>query len=205
MKYLVLPYAMWSIYSRHFAAQLARMLPHENQVRVMQAAKKDYKRIVSSIPDFDADDDMRMTILNAALFISIYKNLEEKPDVEIAKGYYSASMLDSFITRFFFKNKGLFTAKYQEKLRASAEKSMSRNNPFTWKYAYKAGDDIDSFSAYYYQCGICRLAGMEHVTEVVPALCAFDYPMAGLMGSSFHRDTTLASGGDRCDCRYAKL
>lgn len=196
---------MWSVYRGHFARQMDRMFPHENKIHVMRAAKKDYKRIVSAIPEFDKDDTMKMTIINAALFISIYKNLKKKPDIELAKSYYSASMLDSFLTRFFFTKMDIFSANYQRKLRANAEKSKARNNPFTWKYAYKAGDDINSFSAYYYECGICKLADVENAAEIIPALCAFDYPMAGLMGSSFHRDMTLASGGDCCDCNYAKL
>jgi hypothetical protein len=204
MKYLFTPYAMWHIYENHFSKVFKELFPQEDSFRVFQSAKKEYKRIVLSIPQFDRDDDMNIIILNASVLISIYKNMKTKPSIEEVTKFYEISMLDSIITRIHMRNMNVFSNKYQNKLRNSAEKSNKRDNPFAWKYKYEAGKDISLFSAYYYQCGICKLASVENVKEIVPALCAFDYPMAKLMGSEFQRSMTLAKGGECCDCHYQK-
>jgi hypothetical protein len=204
MKYGILPSIMWRAYKGKFAGRMKRMFPRENPGAVMEGARRDYRRIVESIPEFDRDDGMKATILNASLFLSIYENMERKPEVGELREYYRASMMDSLVTRAYFGSTRLFTRRYQERLRSDAERSRNRDNPYAWKFSYEKGPSLDRFSAFYSQCGICRLAAAEEVREIVPALCAFDYPMAEMMGARFERKTTLASGGDRCDCHYAR-
>ena len=43
------------------------------------------------------------------------------------------------------------------------------------------------------------------LTELIPAMCQFDYTMSEAGGgTNFVREYTLASGGPYCDCGYRK-
>lgn len=43
------------------------------------------------------------------------------------------------------------------------------------------------------------------LTELIPAMCQFDYTMSEAGGvTNFVREYTLASGGSYCDCGYKK-
>jgi len=43
------------------------------------------------------------------------------------------------------------------------------------------------------------------LTELIPAMCQFDYTMSEAGGvTNFVREYTLASGGSYCDCGYRK-
>lgn len=64
--------------------------------------------------------------------------------------------------------------------------------------------DLDVFNAIFDKCGIYELMKTLGISEITPAMCAYDYGMAKLTGSEFTRKYTLASGGPVCDCHYKK-
>lgn len=97
-----------------------------------------------------------------------------------------------------------FTEKHQSTLKTNAEKSHTLNNPYSWQFDFRAGKDINIFTAIFTTCGICHLMNTLGISEIVPAMCHYDYVMAEQTGTIFTREYTLATGGPYCNCNYKK-
>lgn len=66
-------------------------------------------------------------------------------------------------------------------------------------------EDGSGYEARFTTCGICTLMKELGLTELIPAMCQFDYTMSEAGGvTNFVREYTLASGGSYCDCGYKK-
>ena len=202
MKYALLPKAMWAVFAPSFKREL-HLITDDAPQKIMTGAHKKYKEILSSIPEFDKDDRFIVNILSAAMLASVYLGLSKKPTLDAMTEYYERAS-DNFIMRRHLKNSNQFTEKYQQKLKMSAEKSRSRNNPYSWIFDYVPGKNIESFTANFYTCGICQLMNTLGIGEIIPAMCKYDYTMAKMSGTIFTREQTLASGGSCCDCHYKK-
>lgn len=170
----------------------------------MRHAKREYRAILADIPEFDRDDRFLVNILSAAMLAAVYLNLPEKPELPAMTKYYGSAMTENAVMGYFLEKQDHYTSKAQSQLARQAEKSQTRNNPYSWKFRYEAGPDINSYSAYFDTCGILHLLQKLGIPEVIPAMCAYDYDMAALGGSEFTREQTLAGGGACCDCHYRK-
>ncbi|HWR18757.1 MAG TPA: L-2-amino-thiazoline-4-carboxylic acid hydrolase, partial [Clostridia bacterium] len=62
----------------------------------------------------------------------------------------------------------------------------------------------DSYDMLFDKCGIYNLMKDLGISEITPAMCAYDYSMAKITNTVFTREYTLASGGPVCDCHYQK-
>lgn len=98
----------------------------------------------------------------------------------------------------------MYSAKAQTKLAQQAKISQTRTNPYTWKFRYEVGINLNSFDTYFDTCGICYLFQKLRIQEITPAMCTYDYDMAELGGSVFTRQYTIANKGPFCDCHYRK-
>lgn len=145
-----------------------------------------------------------INLLSASTFASIYLSLQNKPTIEQLTEYYETSMNDCFATKIVLKHNNNFSEKHQNNLNINALKSQKATNPFTWRYKFIRGENLDSFDAVFDKCGIYELMKTLGIPEITPAMCAYDYGMAKLTGTVFTRKYTLAGGGPVCDCHYKK-
>jgi hypothetical protein len=63
------------------------------------------------------------------------------------------------------------------------------------------GQDFD-WGVDYTECGICKFYQAQGAYELVPYLCALDFPSSEAADAGLVRTTTLGTGGLRCDFRY---
>lgn len=203
MKYGFFPRMMWFIFHGSFQKQLYLITVDDPKI-VMKKARSVYQTILESITEFDKNDRFIANILSGAMLAAVYVNLKEKPNLNDMTMYYHKAMNENVMMKYFIKKQDKYSEKAQEKLARQAKDSRTRNNPYTWKFRYEAGPDINSFSTYFDTCGICYLFQKLGISEITPSMCTYDYDMAKLGGSLFTRQNTLAQGGSCCDCHYQK-
>ena len=140
-------------------------------------------------------------ILSCAMLSAVLLCTEKRYDVETVRIYYKTAM-DNKIMRKAAASERDYTEKGRARLKAFAEKSHGITNPYDWKFTVEDGGTINQYTATFYTCGICTLMNQLGLSEYIPAMCAFDYDMAGMNHTKFTREFTLAAGGPYCDCHY---
>ena len=203
MKYSFLPRMMWCVFQGTFTAQLRKLTTVPPKV-IMRGAQKRYRGILASIPEFERNDPFFINLLSAAMLAAIYLELPEKPPLEQITAYYHRAMTGNSTMRLYLHHRNSYTPKARHTLSRQAFASQFRNNPYTWKFSYKPGPDLNSYTATFFTCGIKRLFDELGISEITPAMCTYDYDMAELSGSVFSRHYTLANGGPYCDCHYQR-
>ncbi|MDU5108517.1 MAG: L-2-amino-thiazoline-4-carboxylic acid hydrolase [Clostridium sp.] len=203
MNYYAMPMLIWNVFAKSFRNNLW-MFDIDDPKKLIKSAKLKYQEIIGEIPKFEKNDVLLVNILSAAQLAAIYLSLPEKADVKVVEKFYSKSMNDNKIMMIILKNTKNFTKKYQKNQLKQSIKSNKATNPYTWRYKFYYGENIDSFDAIFDKCGICDLFKKLGIFDIVPALCAYDYEMAKYTNTIFSRETTIASGGEVCDCHYKK-
>ncbi|WPC40147.1 L-2-amino-thiazoline-4-carboxylic acid hydrolase [Clostridium sp. JS66] len=203
MKYGFFPRMVWFVFRGSFQKQL-HIMTDDNPKVVMKKAKVVYGTILEKIPEFDKNDRFIANILNAAMLAAVYMNMKEKPNLDNVTTYYHKAMNENVIMKYFVKKQNKYSEEAQSKLTQEAKVSQTKTNPYTWKFRYEAGADINSFYTYFDTCGICHLFQELGISEITPAMCTYDYDMAKLGGSVLMRHYTLAEGGSCCDFHYQK-
>ncbi len=202
MKYSALPKLMWMVFKKDFKKQLTETFNESNPKQVMKNAHLRYKEILAGVDEFKKDDRFLMNILSCAMLSSILLTVENKYDLETVRVYYRKVMCENTILKSKAKKSKSYTLKGREKLKKSAEESMSNENPYSWKFTVEEGKTLNQYVATFYTCGICYLMRKLGLEEYIPAMCSLDYDMARLNNTKFTRKFTLASGGKYCDCHY---
>ncbi len=195
---------MWTLFAPTFRQHLS-ILGVTGGRTVMKKAKIKYRSIIKDIPPFGKNDILLVNLLSATQIAAIYLSLNKKPSLEQMTEYYNSSMDDSRIMKHFLKSSNYYSVRYQKKLLNQAKTSQLSDNPYSWRFRFSAGKSLDSFDAIFDRCGICRLFDKLGISEITPAMCAYDYDMAKRTNTVFTRRSTLASGGEVCDCHYKKL
>ena len=90
-----MPQGMWLLFAGSFRRNLASLFWFDKEERKLMTknAKKKYKDIVNSLPEFEKGDRFKVNILSCAQFASFYLQLPAKPSVEISTEYYNKSMM----------------------------------------------------------------------------------------------------------------
>lgn len=202
MKYSALPKLMWMVFKKDFKKQLTETFNESNPKQVMKNAHLRYKEILAGVDEFKKDDRFLMNILSCAMLSSILLTVENKYDLETVRVYYRKVMCENTILKSKAKKSKSYTLKGREKLKKSAEESMSNENPYSWEFTVEEGKTLNQYVATFYTCGICYLMRKLGLEEYIPAMCSLDYDMARLNNTKFTREFTLASGGKYCDCHY---
>lgn len=202
MKYSALPKLMWMVFKKDFKKQLTETFNESNPKQVMKNAHLRYKEILAGVDEFKKGDRFLMNILSCAMLSSILLTVENKYDLETVRVYYRKVMCENTILKSKAKKSKSYTLKGREKLKKSAEESMSNENPYSWKFTVEDGKTLNQYVATFYTCGICYLMRKLGLEEYIPAMCSLDYDMARLNNTKFTREFTLANGGKYCDCHY---
>lgn len=202
MKFSALPKLMWMVFKKDFKKQLTETFNESNPKQVMKNAHLRYKEILAGVDEFKKGDRFLMNILSCAMLSSILLTVENKYDLETVRVYYRKVMCENTILKSKAKKSKSYTLKGREKLKKSAEESMSNENPYSWKFTVEDGKTLNQYVATFYTCGICYLMRKLGLEEYIPAMCSLDYDMARLNNTKFTREFTLASGGKYCDCHY---
>lgn len=230
MKYGLMPWAMWTVFAGTFRRHLHVLHIEDKklQTEIMKKAHGKYREIIASIDEFGENDTHLINIISAAQFAAIYLSLPPEYRLTPATGtevfpetaegealvsgaytlrelsdFYEFSMNDNPVMKQFAKQ-SFFSASYWEKQAASAGKSQSSVNPYSWRFNFIPGEPGQSFEADFLYCGIWYLMRKLGIPEITPAMCRYDFGMTKLTDAEFSRAGTLAGGAAVCDCHYKK-
>ena len=205
MKYGLMPQAMWLCFRKSFARELYRM-SKDDPMEVMAKAQKRYRKIIVPIPEIEKGDPFLVNILSAAMLAAVYLELSEEPHLDQVTDFYHHAMTNNIVMKCYLKRTNHYTKRAQSKLAQQAKESARRvkGNPYTWRFRFEAGPDINSYSAIFTSCGIMNLLLSLDISDICPAMCTYDYDMAKLGGSEFTRQHTLAGEDLCCDCHWRK-
>lgn len=208
MKYIGMPAGMWLLFNNSFEDKLVTVLGFDNETAkaVSLKAKPKYKEIISKLPEFEKDDRFKMNIVNCAMVVAFFLQMEEKPSVELLTDYYAKAMMTKPMKWFCrMGGKSKFSKKDIDGMKKTAALKAADRNPYSWNMDFYLYDDGSGYEARFSSCGICKLMKEYGLYELTPALCHLDYTMTDASGTAeFVRDYTLASGGPYCDCGYKK-
>ena len=208
MKYFGMPSGMWLLFGGSFRKQLVSVLrcSRKSSRKITKRAKREYRRIIKSLPEFEKGDRFKMNIVSAAMLAAFYLNMDEKTTVGQMTAYYRDSMMIAPM-KLFCRRAGRrkYSAKDIAGMKRTAALNAADRNPYSWNMEYREYEDGSGYEARFSKCGICALMKKLGISEIVPAMCALDYTMSDAGGATeFVREYTLASGGPYCDCGYKK-
>lgn len=90
---------------------------------------------------------------------------------------------------------------------SESKRSQKRIYPEDFVYKFIEGEpnspDSFEFGIDYTECGFCKLCEKTGDEDLLPNFCSVDQEFYALRGINLIRTTTLASGGSRCDFRFA--
>ena len=84
MKYVPIQTGMWAVFAGSFRKNLEAVfdLDPKTAGAVTAAAKKQYRRILRELPDFEKGDRFLMNIVSCAMLAAFILSMPERPDVE---------------------------------------------------------------------------------------------------------------------------
>ena len=200
---------MWLLFGGSFRKNLVEVfgMTPDAAEKTASGAKRRYKEIIESLPEFEKADRFKMNIVNCAMLCAFVLNMPTRPDVAHLTDYYARSMMTPPMKWFCKKSgKKKFTPQDIEGMQATARLKAADRNPYSWNMDYYPYADGSGYEARFFTCGICTLMKELGLYDLVPAMCRLDYTMTDAGGTArFVREYTLASGGPYCDCGYKKL
>lgn len=95
MKYTGMPTGMWLLFSGSFRKQLEEVLGYsrEEACKITVNAKRQYRKLIGKLPEFERKDRFKMNIVNCAMLSAFLLNMPERPSVLQATEYYKKSMM----------------------------------------------------------------------------------------------------------------
>ena len=208
MRYTGMPAGMWALFRRSFRAHLASVLGHSEReaAEIAASAKREYRRIIAGLPEFEKADRFKMNIVSCAMLSAFLLCMEERPDVDRAAEYYARAMMTRPM-KWFCRMGGRrkFSAGDLRGMEATAALNAADRNPYSWNMELLPYPDGSGYEARFSKCGICTLMRELGLNDLIPAMCRLDYTMSEAGGTTeFIRKYTLAAGGPYCDCGYKK-
>lgn len=208
MKYVGMPMAMWIVFEKSFRRNLTDVLGIDTAEagQITKKAKKKYKELINSLPEFEKKDRFKLNLVNCAMLSAFFLNMPELPEVEQATVYYRESAMTGFMKWFCRQNaKRQYSPKDIQGMKETAKLKAGDRNPYSWNMDFYEYPDGSGYEARFSKCGICALMKELGLEKLIPAMCRLDYSMSEAGGGTeFVREYTLASGGPYCDCGYKK-
>jgi hypothetical protein len=208
MRYFGMPWGMWALFGGSFRKNLVTVLGYDPKAAadITARAKRKYKELIASVPEFEPEDRFKMNLVNCAVLSAFLLQMEQMPPIELVTDYYEAAMMTPLMKWFCRQSgKSKFSAKDVRGMQATAALRAADRNPYSWNMEFYEYADGSGYEARFTQCGICTLMHECGLDAQIPAMCHLDYAMNAAAGETdFVREYTLASGGPYCDCGYRK-
>ena len=208
MKYIGMPFGMWTLFVPSFRKQLTAVFGYDADTAkaITKKAKPKYKAIIRDLPEFEKGDRFKMNLVNCAVIGAFILSMPKRPDVERLTAYYANAMMTKPMKWFCRQSgKSKFTPKDIAGMKSTAARKAADRNPYSWNMDFYEYPDGSGYEGRFTRCGICVLMKKLGLYDLTPALCRLDYAMSEADGvTDFVRQYTLASGGPYCDCGYKR-
>ena len=95
MKYIGMPFGMWTLFAPSFRSQLTAVFGYSTNTAkaIAKKAKPKYREIISELPEFEKGDRFRMNLVNCAMIGAIILSMPKRPDIERLTVYYANAMM----------------------------------------------------------------------------------------------------------------
>ena len=208
MKYIGMPFGMWTLFVPSFRKQLTAVFGYDADTAkaITKKAKLKYKAIIHELPEFEKGDRFKMNIIGCAMLGAFVLCMPKRPDAEVLTVYYENAQMTPLMKWFCRQSgKSKFTPKDIAGMKSTAARKAADRNPYSWNMDFYEYPDGSGYEGRFTRCGICVLMKKLGLYDLTPALCHLDYAMSEAGGvTDFVRQYTLASGGPYCDCGYKR-
>ncbi len=91
MKYVGMPFGMWTLFAPSFRKQLTAVFGYDADTArdITKKAKPRYKAIIHDLPEFEKGDRFKMNLVNCAMIGAFILSMPKRPDVERLTVYYA--------------------------------------------------------------------------------------------------------------------
>ena len=203
-----MPTAVWAVFAKSFEKQLTEALGYDAKAakEIRCAAKPKYKEIIAKLPEFEKGDRFKMNIIGCAMLGAFVLCMPKRPKAEALTVYYENAQMTPLMKWFCRQSgKSKFTPKDIARMKVTAALKAADRNPYSWNMDFYEYPDGSGYEGRFTKCGICTLMKELGLYDLTPAMCHLDYDMSEAGGvTDFARKSTLASGGEFCDCGYKK-
>ena len=95
MKYVGMPFGMWTLFVPSFRKQLTAVFGYDADTAkdITKKAKPKYKAIIRDLPEFEKGDRFKMNLVNCAMIGAFILSMPKRPDVERLTVYYANAMM----------------------------------------------------------------------------------------------------------------
>lgn len=166
-------------------------------------ARTVYRREMESLPEYVEGDVLKLNLAQAVMLGAIYETCDPKPDIDTLTRFYHDFLMHPRILRKKMARRDMLAPKEVRRQVDIGKRSQRASHPFTWQFTVEVEDE-DRFTATFTRCGIYDYLKSRGMAHIVPAMCAIDYSMGEISNHLFLRNSTLATGGDVCDCHYVR-
>ena len=172
MKYMGMPWGMWTLFAGSFQAQLTDVLGYNEQTAkaITRRAKVKYKETLSRLPEFEKGDRFKISLVGCAMLGAFVLTMPERPNVDRLTEYYAKAMMTKPM-RWFCRKSGekKFTPQSVAGLQAAASLKAADRNPYSWNMDFYEYPDGSGYEARFTKCGICVLMRELGLSPVLDA------------------------------------
>ena len=172
MKYMGMPWGMWTLFAGSFQAQLTDVLGYNEQTAkaITRRAKAKYKEILRRLPEFEKGDRFKINLVGCAMLGGFVLTMPERPNVDRLTEYYAKAMMTKPM-RWFCRKSGekKFTPQSVAGLQAAAALKAADRNPYSWNMDFYEYPDGSGYEARFTKCGICVLMRELGLSPVLDA------------------------------------
>ena len=166
-------------------------------------AKKIYRREMDRLPEYGPNDVLKVNRAHAVMLGAVYEACDSKPDIDALTKFYQAFFLRQRLVVAVLKRIDILKPSMVRRQVAIGERSQNATHPFTWQFKVRVEDE-NRFTAVFTKCGIYDYLNSRGMAQIAPAMCAVDYLFGECSNHWFLRESTIATGGEVCDCHYIR-
>ena len=196
-------------YREYLLGAVERRIGHDRALEVLAASAAELQGLAPRVPAVRPGDWLSDNLYGAAVVLAVGRALradgfDDQVIVAITREA-AERRLDAYpplVLRIMGRMRS--RGPYQRLLARRAARSQHPAYPGEWVYDRVTGDGRSfGWGIDYRRCPILDFYRDEGVEELMAAVCPLDFAISERMGDGLVRTMTLASGGDRCDFRYA--
>ena len=197
MRTIGMPAGMWALFAGSFQRKLTDVLGYDRKTaaRVTRAARREYRKLIGGLPDFEKGDRFRMNIVSCAMLAAFVLNMPRRPRVDELTAFYTAAMMTEPMKWFCRRaGKRKFSPEDIKGMKETAAFRAADRNPYSWNMEFLPYPDGSGYEARFSKCGICTLMRQLGLGDLIPAMCRLDYTMSEAGGADiFVRQYTVTA------------
>ena len=192
--------AMWAVMGGAVKASLPD-LGISDPGTFWKQTKRIYRREMDRLAEYGPNDILKINLAHAVMLSAVYEACDPKPDIDALTRFYRDVFLRQGLITAALRRVDMLKPSRVKRQIAIGERSQKAIHPFTWQFRVNVEDE-NRYTAVFTRCGIYEYLKSRGMAHIAPAMCAVDYLFGECSNHWFLRESTIATGGEVCDCRY---